>query len=570
MTNLRDTGSTFGKGDRYVISSVLHNGTFSQVYGVSDAKNGKLVVLKEVAAPVPDPKGRGKIAVDSLKRETRLMQPLTHPAIPRIIDVRDRTDKPGGKYSVLMDYIGGYDLAEAAKHTDSGRFSEQFVVSKMMQVATILQYLHTLTPDIHPGPLVHRDIKPKNIMYQNGSMVLMDYGLAEVITPDNQINTHNLGTKGYAPPEQITKGTPLNIRSDIYSFGMTMYQLLVGKLPESDHRGIPTGPVDAHAANPEVSRALSDVIAKCVALRPDDRYSSMVEVIAALTTYKTADSRHRAKHRRRIRTVGALAAAALIMAVASAGTYTYGANADANSYAALTSAAQKAGTVEAWEPVINARPSNIDSYFDTITAIKQGDGRFTSAEEAAFIPLVREHIKDIQDNPRYPELAYQIGELYWFFYTSDANADGLALSAPWFKDAISGNYNVEQASALYNMGSFNRDIASAIQTSSDTGMYRAYWNNLTSLNTDNSGEVVQLQLLNYIVDCINNYTYRLRTDGVPKADVDAQLERAKDYLTQHPNPTPGRPAELSAQLSTKLDQSRTLVDAVYAAEGATK
>lgn len=484
--------------------------------------------------------------------------------------MRDRTDKPGGKYSVLMDYIGGYDLAEAAKHTDSGRFSEQFVVSKMMQVATILQYLHTLTPDIHPGPLVHRDIKPKNIMYQNGSMVLMDYGLAEVITPDNQINTHNLGTKGYAPPEQITKGTPLDIRSDIYSFGMTMYQLLVGKLPESDHRGIPTGPVDAHAANPEVSRALSDVIAKCVALRPDDRYSSMVEVIAALTTYKTADSRHRAKHRRRIRTVGALAAAALIMAVASAGTYTYGANADANSYAALTSAAQKAGTVEAWEPVINARPSNIDSYFDTITAIKQGDGRFTSAEEAAFIPLVREHIKDIQDNPRYPELAYQIGELYWFFYTSDANADGLALSAPWFKDAISGNYNVEQASALYNMGSFNRDIASAIQTSSDTGMYRAYWNNLTSLNTDNSGEVVQLQLLNYIVDCINNYTYRLRTDGVPKADVDAQLERAKDYLTQHPNPTPGRPAELSAQLSTKLDQSRTLVDAVYAAEGATK
>ena len=120
------------------------------------------------------------------------------------------------------------------------------------------------------------------------------------------------------------------------------------------------------------------------------------------------------------------------------------------------------------------------------------------------------------------------------------------------------------------MGSFNRDIASAIQTSSDTGMYHAYWNNLTSLNTDNSGEVVQLQLLNYIVDCINNYTYRLRTDGVPKADVDAQLERAKDYLAQHPNPTLGRPAELSAQLSAKLDQSRTLVDAVYAAEGAAK
>lgn len=570
MTNLRKKGSTFGKGDRYVISSVLHNGTFSQVYGVSDAKNGKLVVLKEVAAPVPDPKGRGKIAVDSLKRETRLMQPLTHPGIPRILDVRDRTDKPGGKYSVLMDYISGYDLADAANRTKKGRFSEQFVVPKMVQVATILHHLHTLPPHIHPGPVVHRDIKPKNIMYQNGSMVLMDYGLAEVITPDNQINTHALGTKGYAPPEQITKGAPLDIRSDIYSLGMTMYQLLVGDLPASDRRGIPTGPVDAHAANPEVSRALSDVIAKCVALRPDDRYSSMVEVIAALNTYKTADSRHRAKHRRRIRTVGALAAAALVMSIASAGTYTYGANADANSYAALTSAAQKAGTVEAWEPVINARPSNIDSYFDTITAIKQGDGRFTSAEEAAFIPLVREHIKDIQDNPRYPELAYQIGELYWFFYTSDANADGLALSAPWFKDAISGNYNVEQASALYNMGSFNRDIASAIQTSSDTGMYRAYWNNLTSLNTDSSGEVVQLQLLNYIVDCINNYTYRLRTDGVPKADVDAQLERAKDYLAQHPNPTPGRPAELSAQLSTKLDQSRTLVDAVYAAEGATK
>lgn len=241
-SSTRPKGSAFGKGDRYVISSVLHNGTFSQVYGVSDAKNGKLVVLKEVAAPVPDPKGRGKIAVDSLKRETRLMQPLDHPAIPRILDVLDHTDKPGGKYSVLMDYISGYDLAVAVKHTTKGRFSEQFLVPKMVQVATVLHYLHTLPSRIHPGPLVHRDIKPKNIMYQNGSMVLMDYGLAEVITPDNQINTHNLGTKGYAPPEQITKGTPLDIRSDIYSFGMTMYHLLVGELPASDHRASPQAP----------------------------------------------------------------------------------------------------------------------------------------------------------------------------------------------------------------------------------------------------------------------------------------------------------------------------------------
>ena len=93
-------------------------------------------------------------------------------------------------------------------------------------------------------------------------------------------------------------------------------------------------------------------------------------------------------------------------------------------------------------------------------------------------------------------------------------------------------------------------------------MYRAYWNGLTSLDINGSGEVVTLQLYNNLTDFIYTYTYRLQTDGVPAKDIHSQLETIQGYLDKNP-PSPGRPEELAKALREKLDKLPAHLAAVY-------
>lgn len=568
MTTPRQVGTTFLHG-RYQIDALMHDGTFSRVYRAYDTKLQKPVALKEVAAPDGSYRGRQLLqaqkVLDSLKAETQLMQGLSHAGIPHIIDVQDDTETPGGLYSVLMDFVAGTSLDKVAKNAPGGQLPEDFVVSKMTQLALILIYLHSL-----PEPIIYRDLKPGNVMLDNGAIKLLDFGISEQITPANYTNPQAVGTRGYAPPEQRTTGAPLDPRSDIYAFGMTMFVLLTGRLPQMDAQGVPLGPVNASVINPNVSPALSRVIARCVAMQPERRYQSMTEVVAALSTYKQTDEKHVKAAKSRVRAIMAFAVAGLLCFGGAGVSLAYGYSVESSSYTALVASAEKAGTVDGWAKAIEAKPGDIDNYFHAIDAAIQGDGVFTSQDESTLIPLVRDNVNEIQKNKRYPELAYRIGEAYWFFYQGDGGASGLTLSAPWFKDAIDGGYNTQQATALYNLASFNRDIASAVQTGGDTGMYRTYWNNLTGLDTSSSSEVIQLTVLNYILDSITSNPYGLKSDGVTKEDMETQVQRAQTYLAQHQGFKAGRPQELAKELAGKIDKTKATIATLFQENGEQK
>lgn len=534
--HIREEGSVYK--NRYKVINTLHTKGMSFVYTVFDMKLEKLVCLKEV---VKAQAGRDAVNLDSVRRETKLLRSLNHPGIPRILDVEETAER----YSILMDLVTGYSLEELYRRRPK-MFTQDFVVSKMSQLALILGYLHKL-----PEPIFYRDLKPGNIMLQDGNVRLLDFGISERITPSNRYIQQPLGSRGFAAPEQAKVGTAYDLRSDIYSFGVTMYVLLEGHLPKS----APCRPEHA-------SQGIQTIVEQCTQLDPAERFQSMPEVFTALQNIDLYDSRVLSASRHKIHAFYASVLTAALLFGAAGSSYALGIHEDSVSYQSLVAVAQKENTIPAYVRAIDKRPDDIDTYFKVIDLIKSGDGVFSSEEEQQFLPTLTGHLNDIKRSPRYPEFAYKMGELYWFFFQDNAKASGKLLSIPWFSDAVDGGYNSEQAKIFYNLGAFYRDISSAVQTSSDTGMYRAYWNGLTSLDINGSGEVVTLQLYNNLTDFIYTYTYRLQTDGVPIEDIHAQLNTIQGYLDKNP-PSPGRPEELAKTLREKLDKLPTHLAAVY-------
>lgn len=538
----RDTDSIYL--NRYTIAQLLSPGKgMSRVYSALDTQLNKYVCLKEVDK---SDAGRDNINFISLKNEISLLASLSHPGIPRIIDVSEDSST----YSVLMDLIMGNNLEQLLSTTPI--LSEDFVVSKMLQLTSILSYLHSL-----PTPIVYLDLKPSNLILEGDNIKLLDFGISQRITPGAKV-IHPVGTRGFAAPEQAKVGQPYDLRSDIYSFGVTLYSLLANDLT-------PQGILNLKDKRPHVSQGLVSIITKCTQPDPDQRFQTISELATALRNYKLLDERVVKKSKRYIhlhRLTATLAVLSLLSSGAAFGADRY---MESVSYNSLLSAAQKSQSLEDYSKVIKQRPSDLSLYLEMIEIVKQSDGVFSSDEEAILLPLIRENLTSLQSSPDYPKLSYQMGELYWFFYKSSSNASGQALSVPWFKDSMEGNYQKTQSEALYSLGSFHKDIASAIQTSSDTGRYRAYWNTLRSLDlSKESGEVIQLQYLTTALDFLGTYPQRLLSDGVPKSEIDSFLKQVDTYLSSHHSPSPGRPEELYSHLKGTLPNVKSIIQSTYA------
>jgi len=183
-----------------------------------------------------------------------------------------------GQY-LVMDFIQGKDLRERIE--GDGLISEGEAIPWFMEVADALAYLHSRKP----YSILHRDIKPGNIKIQpDGRAVLVDFGLAKV---DDKSESTTTGAKamtpGFSPPEQYGTGRT-DSRTDIYSLGATMYACLSGAIPEDSlERAMGREELTPlRRRNPKVTAALARAIEKALAVRPAERYQSMVEFAAAL------------------------------------------------------------------------------------------------------------------------------------------------------------------------------------------------------------------------------------------------------------------------------------------------
>ncbi len=202
--------------ERYKIIGILGSGGMGAVYKAIDRRLVKDVAIKEMREKFADAKERNE-AIERFNREAETLTRLDHPSLPRVTDHFVER----GHFYLVMDYIEGEDLEKI--FSESQPLSEDQVLNWASQICDILNYLHTQDP-----PIVYRDLKPSNIIQgEDGKLHLIDFGIARVINPD-QTKMTAIGTVGFAAPEQYAgKAEP---RSDIYSLGMTIYNLLTGKL----------------------------------------------------------------------------------------------------------------------------------------------------------------------------------------------------------------------------------------------------------------------------------------------------------------------------------------------------
>lgn len=267
---------------KYEILREIGKGGMSVVYLAMDTHLNKQWAVKEIRK-----RGSGKndeIVVNSLLAEANLMKRLDHPALPRIVDIIDN----GVTIFVVMDYIEGESLDKILK--EYGPQPEEKVIVWAKQLCDALSYLHSQKP-----PIIYRDMKPANVMLKpEGTIKIIDFGIAREYKEQKMADTTVLGTKGYAPPEQYSGQT--DARSDIYALGMTLHHLLTGIDPRSGEAYAPV-----RMWNPQLSEGIELIIDKCVQPAAENRYQNCQDLQYDLEHPELITKEYKKKQKRKLR-----------------------------------------------------------------------------------------------------------------------------------------------------------------------------------------------------------------------------------------------------------------------------
>ena len=267
----------------YEVRELIGSGGMANVYkAVMLGHNGPVPVGTVVAVKVlrqeythdPD-------LVRRFKNESKAISLLNHPNIVKVYDVSVNDDL---QY-IVMEYVDGMTLREYLNER-GGKLSSRETVHFISQILKALEHAHA-------NGVVHRDIKPQNIMLlDNGQLRMMDFGIARISRADNQLLVGKaMGSVHYISPEQA-KGDETDCTSDIYSVGVMMYEMLSGHLPfdaddvvEVAIKQISDQPKSLREIAPEVPGALVEITEKAMAKLPQNRYASAREMLNALDTY---------------------------------------------------------------------------------------------------------------------------------------------------------------------------------------------------------------------------------------------------------------------------------------------
>ena len=261
--------------NRYRILEQQGGGGMGAVYRAHDENLDVEVAVKENFF-VSDESAR------QFQREAHLLFELRHPNLPRVID--HFVVEGQGQY-LVMDFIEGKDGREILEEI-AGPLDEGTVVDWAKQILEALKYLHSREP-----PVIHRDVKPANIkITPSGRAMLVDFGLAKEYDPTKSTTVGAKAfTPGFAPPEQYGQGRT-DPRTDVYSFGATLYNLLTNKIP-ADGLQRAMGKerlIEVRDFNPDVSPHVAAAIERATEVKPEDRFESAAAFEAALFAEKTA------------------------------------------------------------------------------------------------------------------------------------------------------------------------------------------------------------------------------------------------------------------------------------------
>lgn len=261
--------------DRYQIIKSIGEGGMANVYLAYDT-----ILDRDVAVKVL----RGDLSNDEkfvrrFQREALNASSLSHPNIVEVYDVGD----DNGQYFIVMEYIEGKNLKELTKKR--GKLTTTEVVDIMSQIADGLSVAHD-------SYIIHRDIKPQNIMIlENGLVKITDFGIAMAMNATQLTQTNSvMGSVHYLPPEQAS-GKGSTLKSDIYSMGILMYELLTGVLPYRGDNAVEIAlkhlkePLPSIREElPDLPQSVENIILKSAAKNPKNRYNDAREMYEDLKT----------------------------------------------------------------------------------------------------------------------------------------------------------------------------------------------------------------------------------------------------------------------------------------------
>jgi serine/threonine protein kinase len=269
-------------GGRYRFDALLGEGTFARVFRVHDLHRRVDLAAKVLRSDV----AQEPAFLERFRREAKVLETLQHPNIVRYYDIVELDSQ----VFILTDYIPGQTL--------------QSVLRQRRQPLSLLESLNYLTPlaaalhFAHREGIVHRDLKPANILLdENENLYVTDFGIARILSDTSTLTVDTtVGTPHYMSPEQILTAE-ITAATDIYALGVMLYQMYTGRLPFTGDSQGTTGttaavrivyehlhvdPIPPSQLNPRISKAVEDVILRCLAKDPAQRYSSVSALYDAL------------------------------------------------------------------------------------------------------------------------------------------------------------------------------------------------------------------------------------------------------------------------------------------------
>lgn len=528
---------------KYKIEGVIGKGGMSVVYRAVVESANKMWAVKEVRK---DGKNDYNVVQQNLIAEIHTLIDIgrQHPKIPEIAEVIDR----GDTYIIIMDYIEGKSLEDTRIEVDEETGEKVIVPQAESDVKEWAMQLCDVLGFLHSKDIIYRDMKPSNIMLRpDGSVIIIDFGTAKKFVYDSG-ETTGLGTAGYAAPEQYGGDGRTDVRTDIYSLGMTMYSLLTGVDPQS--KFVETTSV--RQINPALSEEIDQIIQKCTNRARDERYQSCAELLYDLEHMDVISNRK--KKEAWIKTIAFGTTLMLSISFAVAG---FCMLAKSRSLAAdrydeqIADAAQSSSDeekVKLYLQAINIPEKAGDSraYLGLLQTYKtngDGDPVFTDEEAGQMEKIIimnRAELTREENLAGYVDICFEMGKMFWYYYQDENEVTRSKYAVEWFQvvtDKASpetfGDYNL--AKVYRDVGIFYRDIATKLNEVSDKGMYKEMFTNIQDLmatvaTDENEAEIVRLELMEMARSTLHRNATRLKRDGVTLEEMKKMYQDIFDNL----------------------------------------
>lgn len=272
---------------RYEVIEIIGGGGMADVFKAKDIILDRIVAVKVLQSQF----SKDEQFIRRFRREAQAATSLAHPNVVNIYDVGEE----GDLYYIVMEYVEGPTLKEYIQQ--SGPLPATEAVDIMSQIVSAIAHAHA-------NHIVHRDLKPQNILInQNGEVKVADFGIARAISSATITHTNSvIGSVHYLSPEQA-RGGLVNFKSDIYSLGIVLYEMLTGKLPFFGDTAVSIAIKHLQAdipsvreINPLIPQSLENIITKATAKDPYYRYESAIAMEEDLATALDPERRHEEKY----------------------------------------------------------------------------------------------------------------------------------------------------------------------------------------------------------------------------------------------------------------------------------